>query len=81
MLRTERASLARAKRAARLAQLSMTLLGGAEAADLWLSSPCTALGGRAPADVKLDIEGMRRVTRALRACTARADDDGDGTKH
>jgi uncharacterized protein (DUF2384 family) len=66
MRKTERESLARAKRAARLAQRAIDVLGSTSAAYHWLTTPCAALRGTAPRDIHYDVEGARRVAIALR---------------
>lgn len=67
MTAEERASLARAKRAAIIAQRAIDLLGSTQAADAWLSAPSEALDGKPPCETHLDARGARRVESALDA--------------
>lgn len=67
----ERQSLARVKRAARVAQRAVNVLGSMAAADHWLTAPCAALRGKAPRDIFLDEAGARRVAIVLRRRASR----------
>ena len=62
----ERASLARVRRAAIVAQRAIEVLGGTQEAHIWLSTRSPALDGKAPKDIHYDAEGARRVLEVLR---------------
>jgi uncharacterized protein (DUF2384 family) len=66
MSQDERESLARVKRELRLIQRSIDVLGSTPTAYHWLTTPCAALRGKAPRDIRYDMEGARRVSAALR---------------
>lgn len=68
----ERASSARAKRSAIIAQRAIDALGGTEEAYHWLTSPCPALRGKAPADLRYDMAAYRNVKAVLRRRQRRA---------
>jgi uncharacterized protein (DUF2384 family) len=61
MRQAERESIARVKRALRLIQCSIEVLGSTPAAYHWLTMPCAALRGKAPRDIHYDVFGARRV--------------------
>jgi len=67
MRASDRESLARVKRAARLAQLAVDRLGSTQAADEWLSTPSSSLGGKRPSDMHYDASNARKVARALKS--------------
>jgi len=71
MRKADRASLARAKRVARMAQRAIEVLGGTDEAYRWLTTPCAAIRGNTPYDVHYDADGARRVATALRLRAAR----------
>jgi len=66
MRKDERQSLARAKRAAHVAQRSVDVLGDTATAYRWLTTPCAALRGKAPIEITFDVTGARRVASVLR---------------
>lgn len=71
MHKDERQSFARAKRAARVAQRAVDVLGGTGAAYHWLTTPCAALSGKVPSDIRFDESGARRVAIVLRRRASR----------
>ena len=66
MTHEEKSSLARVKRAARIAQRAVDVLGGMERAYVWLSAPCPALRGKAPGELRYDVAACRRALSVLR---------------
>jgi uncharacterized protein (DUF2384 family) len=66
MRRDELQSLARVKRELRLIQRSIDVLGSTPTAYHWLTTPCAALRGKAPQDIRYDVGGARCVAIALR---------------
>ena len=67
----ERESLARVRRAAIVAQRAIDAFGDAQEADIWLNTPCPALGGRVPSDMRYDAAVARRLLEVLDTVTAR----------
>lgn len=62
----QKESLARVRRSARVIQRAIDLLGGTDEAYYWLTSPCAALRGKRPADVRYDVVSARRVRDVIR---------------